>query len=81
MKHLDDRYLNDPAFHALVQMIEAQIEHGQFTPSEIREALMFAQLRNEMINPRPVTFSPDLMRHLEFMMKQPGTIKPGHDRE
>lgn len=70
LKHADDRFRNDAVFASLVKTLEAAIEMGQFTPSEVREALLLAQMRSEMRNPRPITFSPDLMRELEFRMKK-----------
>lgn len=47
-----ERYEHDPAFRALVDMIVAHIEHLQFTPSEIRDAAMFAYVRWESLNPQ-----------------------------
>lgn len=70
LKHADDRMRNDPFFASLVKQLEAAIEFGDFTPSEVREALLLAQMRFEMNHPRPITFSPDLMRELEFRMKK-----------
>lgn len=68
LKHADDRMRNDPKFAALVKQLEAAIQFGDFTPSEIREALLLAQIRYEMTNPRPITFSRELTNELEFRM-------------
>ena len=54
-----ERYLNDPAFHQLVDMMLATIRQGQFTPTEIREAAMLAQIRFEETNLRPIVFTRD----------------------
>ncbi len=39
-----EKYLNDPSFKQLVDMIEYGIEKLQFTPSEVREAALLAAL-------------------------------------
>ncbi len=65
--HADQRYLDDAKFKALVDTLEAMTAHGEFTPTEVREALLLAQLRYEMANPRAITFSPDLQRQIDFM--------------
>ncbi len=71
MRSLDQRYLDDPQFAMLVKHFEAMFTTAQFTPTEIREAAMLAQMRYEMNHPRLVTFSPDLRRELEFRMGMP----------
>lgn len=70
LRHADDRMRNDPLFAALVKQLEAAIQQGQFTPSEIREALLVAQVKYEMEHPRPITFSPSLTMELEYMMRK-----------
>jgi hypothetical protein len=60
-----ERYSNDAHFHSLVTMMLAAIEQAQFTPTEIREAAMLAQIMYEEINPRPVVFSKeDVMKEI-----------------
>lgn len=39
-----ERYHNDVYFHALVSMMMAHIESGQYTPTEIREAALLAYI-------------------------------------
>lgn len=39
-----DRYHNDPMFKILVDMLYFHIEQAKFTPTEIREAAMLAQI-------------------------------------
>lgn len=51
------RYERDPAFRNIVQMMMACIERAQFTPTEIREAAMLAQIIYEDRNPRPTMFA------------------------
>ncbi len=50
----EDRYQNDPEFHALVTTMEAAYERLQFTPSEMREAAVYAAIRVEQRTMRPV---------------------------
>jgi hypothetical protein len=45
------RYHHDSGFHALVQHMENMLLTLQFTPSEIREAAMFAAYLVEMRRP------------------------------
>jgi hypothetical protein len=46
-----DRYTNDPAFHAFVDMTRAMIERLELSPSEVREAAMFACYMVEATRP------------------------------
>lgn len=64
MRTLNDRYHNDPVFHQLVDTMYSMIVNLKTTPTEIREAAMFAQLKFEMENPRPITISEDLLKQL-----------------
>ncbi len=41
------RYENDVNFHTMVDAMEAAIEHLQLTPSEMRDAAMYAAVRHE----------------------------------
>lgn len=45
------RYLHDSTYRHLVESIIKMIETLQTTPSEIREAVMFAQLKVELRHP------------------------------
>jgi hypothetical protein len=45
---VEERYQNDPAFRALVEVLYNQIANAQFTPSELREAVILAATRYEM---------------------------------
>lgn len=58
MMRVIERYNQDPAFHGLVDMITSVLLEGKYTPTEVREAAMLAQLKYEsMTPPRPVIFS------------------------
>ncbi len=48
-----ERYRTDATFRALVDMMRAAINNAEFTPSEIREAAMLAQIFYEETNLRP----------------------------
>ena len=54
---LRERYQTDSHFRALVDTFQALIHQAQFTPTEIREAAMLAQIMYESIHPRPVFFT------------------------
>lgn len=65
LKTVDERYREDSAFRHLVDMLHALIGRSEFTPSEIREAALFAQMKWELFNPRPVTMSSGLWDELD----------------
>ena len=54
MKTPRDKYLNDPEYHNLVNMLESFIEQARFTPSELREACVLASVNYEMRHIREV---------------------------
>ncbi len=47
------RYYNDPEFHAAVDMMYASIERCQFTPTELREAVILASIMYAERHPSP----------------------------
>lgn len=47
-----DRYLEDAHFRQLVDALYGAIEQAQFTPTEIREAAMLAQIKFEELHIR-----------------------------
>lgn len=64
-----EAYRNDPQYHNLVELLIHQIETLQMSPSEIREAAMFAclMLEERTIDPMMV-FRPDSEEYRKFVM-------------
>jgi len=54
-----ERYENDPVFHACVDQMQSVLESAQFTPTEMREAAMLAQILYEERHVRPIVFTRD----------------------
>ena len=52
MKTPEQKYMSDPDYHMLVDLLESFIYRNQYTPSEIREAAMFACIKYEMNQPQ-----------------------------
>ena len=50
----EDRYNNDSHFHAIVCYLEHMVSNGDYTPSELREAVILAATHHEMRNTRPM---------------------------
>lgn len=46
-----ERYHRDPAFHRMVDLFVSLIDKAEFTPTEIREAAMLAQIKYEETAP------------------------------
>lgn len=49
-----DRYLTDGHFRTLVDALYCALEAAQFTPTEVREAAMLAQIKYEELHIRPM---------------------------
>ena len=47
-------YLHDPDFHALVDMLLCHMHGADFTPSELRKAVLLAAIKFERARPPPV---------------------------
>jgi hypothetical protein len=52
MKTPEQKYMHDDEYHFLVDLLENFIRRNQYTPSEIREAAMFAYIKYEMDQPQ-----------------------------
>lgn len=62
---LEEKYLNDPTFHMVVDSMYNLIEKCQLTPDEIREAAMFAAIRYSYLHPMTIIIPRD--EYLEFL--------------
>ena len=60
----EERYIRDPHFHGLVRQLYQLISGAQFTPTELREALVLALTQYEWEHPRSMCFS-DVQRWAE----------------
>lgn len=49
---IEDAYRHDPAFHAVVDMIEMMIQRAEITPAEARGAAVLACIHYELHNMR-----------------------------
>lgn len=67
MKTPKDKYLNDPEYHHLVDMLESFIDRAMFTPSELREACIFASINYEMRHVREFGQNPEIMHALNTL--------------
>ncbi|HHX35452.1 MAG TPA: DUF945 domain-containing protein [Gammaproteobacteria bacterium] len=47
MKTPKEKYMNDPEYRSLVNMLENLIAQAHFTPSELREACVLASINYE----------------------------------
>lgn len=75
MKSPREKYMNDPEYHRLVDMLGQFIEAARFTPSELREACVLASINYEMRHVRDMQIDPrvlDAFRVLdEFTARDP----------
>lgn len=58
MKTPREKYMNDPEYHRLVDMLEQFVDSARFTPSELREASVLACINYEMRHVRDMTIDP-----------------------
>lgn len=74
MKTPREKYMNDPEYHQLVDMLEHFVEQSRFTPSELREAAVLACINYEMRHVRERTIDPraeDAFRILDEFATRP----------
>ena len=75
MKTPKEKYLNDPEYNHLVNVLEQMIEQARFTPSELREAVILACIDYEIRHVREMQIDPrieDALRILDnFVMRHP----------
>ena len=60
MKSPKEKYMNDPEYHHLVNMLEGLIDADHFTPPELREACVLASINYEMRRRRGQQIDPRL---------------------
>lgn len=74
MKTPHDKYQGDPAYRNLVDMIEGFITAAEFTPSELREAVVLAHINYEMRRRCRTVYDPKVIEALgvvhEFTVKE-----------
>lgn len=58
MKTPKEKYMNDPEYNHLVNVLEQMIEQARFTPSELREAVILACINYEMRHVRDMHIDP-----------------------
>ena len=56
-----DRYQSDPCFRVLVDTFCSLLWNGKYSPSELRQASIFAATRVECMRIRPLIFDPNDM--------------------
>lgn len=67
-KQGEERYFRDSTFKSLVDTLHAAMQNLHITPSELRDAAMYAQIKFEMENPQNTKFSP----YLDEMLRRAG---------
>jgi hypothetical protein len=60
-----ERYANDPVFHKLVDTMIGAIMQCQYTPSEMRDAALFASIRYEETHVRPRIYPKEITDWLD----------------
>jgi len=71
MKTLRERYLYDPEFKTLVDLMTAHIQRANFTPSEMRQAAILASIIYEERNLHRMVFvEKDVEEALEVIHKR-----------
>ena len=69
MKTPKEKYLNDPQYNHLVNMLESLIQQAHFTPSELREACILASINYEMKHIRDFQIDPRIEASLNELDK------------
>lgn len=67
MKTPREKYMNDPEYHSLVNLLESFIEGARFTPSELREACILASINYEMRRVREKQFDPRVQEAFKIL--------------
>jgi len=71
----DEKYRTDTQYRMFVDTLEAMIRQAQFTPSEIREAAIYAAIRYECTQPpRPIVMRARAQDVDDFRLKCPSRM-------
>ena len=62
MMDVSERYQRDPLFHAMVNLLRGELAKGEFTPTELREAVILAATMHDAENVRPIMLTLDQYR-------------------
>lgn len=68
MDTAEEKYMNDPMYRAMVETLTYLIAKGDFTPSELREMVIFACTRYEMMHLEKRVIRPcydEIMTHVQ----------------
>lgn len=78
LKTCFERYENDPAYRQLVDLLQAEIEHGSYTPSELRSAVIMAATLVEYRTVRPLIYGhdPEIGFFTELSERNKREVKP-----
>lgn len=72
----EQKYMSDPAYHHFVDVIVALLDKAEFTPSEVREMTMYACIRYEQMQVRPLLNRIPVEAAMDI-----GEIMERHDKE
>jgi len=67
MKTPREKYLHDNHYKVLVDLMVAQIEQCNYTPSEMREAAILASIIYEEHHIRPIAINPKIENALSIL--------------
>jgi len=67
MKTPYEKYMNDPAYHNLVNWLEVFIEDALYTPSELREACILACIHYERRHVQEKQFNPKVQEAFRLL--------------
>lgn len=66
-----ERYHTDPKFSRLVDVLHSYIANAEFTPTELREAVILAATMYEYRTARPLIYGPEMDRMFWTQVPKP----------